>query len=481
MATHRIPQLSKSRYQAGLQCPLRLWLGEHRPECGTPRSAGQLAILESGREVGEAARQLFPGGVLVEEGARAHESAVTRTLMLLGDLHVPAIFEAAFTHANVRIRVDVLERLGEGRFGLREVKSATRLKSSHPSDLAIQLWVLRGLGLDIASVELIHVDRGFERSSEPIDWKAFFARTDAAPRVEPLLCEIDDRVQQMNGTLSATDQPIVEPGSQCLNPYPCEFFAHCTADKTEEWFVSRKRVREELRLRWLESARTGEVWLSGNLPGALEQTRPPVWYLDFEALTPAAPLYKGTHPYQAIAFQWSLHRRDEDGRITHDQFLAEGDVDPRRATAESLLAALSGDDAPVIVYSSYEDRQLADMAAHAPDLADGLEALRSRLVDLLPILRAGIYHPRFRGSFSLKAVGPVLAPQVDYGDLDGVADGTAAARAFAQIASGRVGDDEAARLRGELLAYCKLDTRALMEVHRAIERRVAANVAKDTR
>jgi hypothetical protein len=47
----------------------------------------------------------------------------------MSDEHVPAIFEAAFDYDNICIRVDVLERLAHGRWGLREVKS-----SSGPKD-----------------------------------------------------------------------------------------------------------------------------------------------------------------------------------------------------------------------------------------------------------------------------------------------------------------------------------------------------------
>jgi hypothetical protein len=38
-----------------------------------------------------------------------------------------AIFEAAFEYEDIRIRVDVLERLAPGTWGLREVKRSTRL------------------------------------------------------------------------------------------------------------------------------------------------------------------------------------------------------------------------------------------------------------------------------------------------------------------------------------------------------------------
>ena len=100
--------LSKSKYIAGLQCPRRLWLASHQPEAGAPPSG---ARLDEGAEIGRRARELFADGALVDDAAWRHGEAVARTRALLSDPQVGAIFEAAFEHAGVRIRVDVLERL----------------------------------------------------------------------------------------------------------------------------------------------------------------------------------------------------------------------------------------------------------------------------------------------------------------------------------------------------------------------------------
>ncbi len=101
-----------------------------------------------------------------------------------------------------------------------------------------------------------------------------------------------------------------------------------------------------------------------------------------------------------------------------------------------------------------------------PDLALELNALISRLADPLTIVRSHTYYPGYRGSFSLKTVAPTLAPELDYGKLDGVAGGLEASAAYWYIASGEIKDsDKKSRLRRELLNYCQLDTEALMKVH----------------
>jgi hypothetical protein len=84
------------------------------------------------------------------------------------------------------------------------------------------------------------------------------------------------------------------------------------------------------------------------------------------------------------------------------------------------------------------------------------------------MIRSSVYFAEFRGSLSIKSVGPTLAPHVRYDDLGDVAEGVGAAAAFVRIATGAVSGAEQERLRAALLEYCKRDTLALMEVHRAL-------------
>jgi hypothetical protein len=488
----RRPHLTKSKYLAGLQCDKRVWLQCRRPKLATPPDAATLALFATGAEVGVHAQRLFPGGVLVREGPAHHARAVRRTQALLADSAVPAIFEAAFDHAGVRIRVDVLERLGDGRVGLREVKSSTRLKAEHVEDLAVQRFVLEGSGVEVASTELVHVNRAYIRGEGGIDWPRFFERVDCADDVEEALCELPDRVGAMAALVAQREPPRVEPGPHCGSPHACEFWDYCTRRKPSDWIFRLPRLQptrfEELRRCGCE--RIGEIpsrvrltalqtrvrevllsrraFVSETLAEALRPLEGAAWFLDFETMNPAIPLYVGARPFEVIPFQWSLHHLGRGGQLEHCAFLAEGPSDPRRALAESLLTALAADDAPIAVYSSYERTQLRALAKRFPDLAEPLGAVAARLVDLLPIVRAHVYHPAFGGSFSLKAVAPALVSGFDYAGLGEVREGAAASAAFAHIACGNVEPEEEARLRRDLLAYCAHDTLALVELYRAL-------------
>jgi hypothetical protein len=218
-----------------------------------------------------------------------------------------------------------------------------------------------------------------------------------------------------------------------------------------------------------DATASGNPYIATDLGRLLDTFGPPACYLDFEAMMPPIPLYEGTRPYQTIQFQWSLHTIDGDNLLNHKEFLADGVNDPRREFAETLIDALTFSIDPIIVYSAYEKTRLKELAADFPDLSTALNALIARLVDLLPIVRSAIYFPEFGFSNSIKSVAPALCPGFSYDDLDGVADGGAASAAFLQLASGGITDPgEVCQLRAELLAYCKRDTLAMVEVHQAL-------------
>jgi len=472
-AARTAPRLSKSRYLAGLQCERQLWLRAHRPELATPPDPGQQAVFEMGHEVGRRAHALFPGGVLVDEPHDGHAAALARTRALLADRGVPAVFEGAFEHRGVRIRADVLERLAGGAFGLREVKASTSVHPVHLPDVAIQKWVLQGCGLAVPSAEVVHVDGGFVRGAGEMgaeDWRRFFVRADVTARVDAQLAELAPRVDGMHGVLGRAAEPEVEPDGHCRRPYLCPFWSHCTAGKPPEWIVVTRRLAGGRRVACLEAARSGRPYVAPELPRVLAGLEAPVWYLDFETIAPAIPILPGTRPFEAVAAQWSLHRLDTAGRIEHRAFLAPGPGDPRRSAARSLLGALRSDPAPVVVWSGYESQVLRALAGALPDLGIALADVRGRLVDLYDVVRRYVYHPAFRGSFSLKDVAPALVPGFGYGDLRGVADGASAASALLRLVAGELPPLDEASLREALLAYCERDTRALVEVHAALRK-----------
>lgn len=142
------------------------------------------------------AHLLFPGGVVVQEKPWEHAAAVARTAALMADRSVPAIFEAAFEHAGLRIRVDVLERRARGYWGMYEVKSSGEVKDHHYDDVAVQIYVLRGSGIRLSSTEILHVNKDYVRGRTGISWSKFFSRVDVKTEAKRRLDGIETRLKK---------------------------------------------------------------------------------------------------------------------------------------------------------------------------------------------------------------------------------------------------------------------------------------------
>jgi hypothetical protein len=487
----RSTHLTKSKYISGLRCPRKLWLDVHQPLPFEPSPLGSPADI--GTRVGLKAHALVPGGVAVETPLWKHAEGRARTDALIADAAVPGIFEAVLAYDDIRVHVDVLERDGDG-WCLGEVKASTAVKDTHLDDIAVQVYVARGMGLDIRRAELVHIDTAYVRGEGDIDWAEYFARTDVTAEVEARLPGLPARIDVQKAVLAQPAAPEIAPDRwRCLSPYPCDHWAACTASKPASWINGLYRISkaqfDRLTAAGIERIEDApdralnarqilirDVMLSGTPHVSPDLTRdlaaygPPCFHLDFETLGAAIPPYPGTHPYQRIPFQWSVHHLDADGSLTHWEYLAEGRADPRRELAETLVSVLGGSDTPVIVYNqSFEIGVLRELQALLPDLADALRGIEGRVKDLYRLTCDHTYFPGYENSYSLKTVGPTLAPEVDYASLDGVAGGQDAAATFARIVLDMLEPEEdEAEIRDSLRAYCKLDTLATVRAQQKL-------------
>lgn len=181
-------------------------------------------------------------------------------------------------------------------------------------------------------------------------------------------------------------------------------------------------------------------------------------------LAPAVPVFPGTRPYEKLPFQFSCHVLYADGRIEHRGHLDLSGEEPSRRCAEALLTALDGT-GTVFVYTGYEQRVIDGLASRIPDLATGLAAINNRLVDLYPLTKKHFYHPDMRGSWSLKKVLPVVAPELSYAAGE-VQDGNAASAAWIEAQRPGITPARRAVLAAELTRYCVLDTEGLLRLAR---------------
>jgi hypothetical protein len=494
------PRLSKTRYISGRQCHLKLWYDCYERELGAEVDAVTQAIFDTGHEVGRLARLRYPGGVLVEADHLHAQDAMAQTRALLADDGVTAIFEAAFEFREVLVRVDVLERSHRGGFNLIEVKSGTTPKLVNEHDVAVQMWVLRGAGIDVVSAALLTLNRGYVFNGKHLDVYRLFRYHDLYDLTADHLPWIGEDVTRLHSVLSAERSPDIDPGDHCFDPYDCGYYEFCTRDwESLEHPVTelprlRSAKRERLASQAIEeigdipddfslskpqamvrlSVITGSEHVSANLQAVLSQVSYPIRYLDFESFNPAIPRYAGTRCYDAIPFQFSMHVEDDSGHYSHREFLWTEQGDPRRPLAEALLAA-AGDDGTICVYSGFERSVIKALSRELPDLSPALDGLLERLWDLLKVVQGNYYHPDFHGSFSIKCVLPVLVPGMGYGDLS-IADGREASTAY-QNSLECVDPGERQHIHDALRQYCRKDTLAMLELRRALAAKAGTDAA----
>jgi hypothetical protein len=482
-------RLSKSRFQMGLQCPKALWLLTHEPGLADPVPESRQHIFDTGTRVGELARERFTGGVLVAEDYTQPTEALETTNRLLTD-PPPAIFEAAVEHDGVFVRPDALVRIAPDLWDLYEVKSSTRVKPENITDVAVQAWVLEGAGLRIRRAYLMHLDNSYVYQGGAYDLDQLFTAEDVTERVRGWMPEVPQRVAEFREMLGGPE-PTIAIGRHCDSPYDCSFFGHCHEFLPDRSVVELPRISPRLldaliadgiyaiadipldypglssaQREVCELARSGGSRLVGDVASALSELDYPLHFLDFETFMSALPLFKDTRPYQQVPFQWSDHVLGEDGSLQHREFLFESRADPRSAFVESLVDA-TADAGSIVVYSSFENSRLNELARDFPGFADAIARVQKHLFDLLPVVRAHVRHPDCLGSSSIKAVLPALVPDLSYQDLT-IAEGGTASLEFLRYQLGQKDDDEAALMFANLREYCARDTTAMVRVLEAL-------------
>lgn len=478
--------LSKSRLMSYRQCKKKLYLETHYRELAE-YGDDTLQAFATGHQVGDLSRELFGEGPYISPENNLKQ-ALQETDELLKRNIDQTLYEATVQHRGLLIRADVLKQSGNA-LDLIEVKASTALKEDvHLPDCAVQAWVFDQIGKPLRSVSLAHINNQFVYKTKG-HYEGLLSVVDVTEAIQPLKQQVDswvgDALQVING-----EMPEIGIGSHCHKPYPCPFLGHCSPEPTDypiSALGSNTVAVRNLTAQGIEDIRDVpfdalstdnqvRIWKATleDVPfvdpealGVLKSLDYPRYYLDFETISFAVPIWLGTRPYQQLPFQWSCHIEPAPDKLEHLEFLADTPESPMRAVAESMLKAL-GPEGPILVYSSFEASRIRELAEQYPDLREPLLALLPRLVDLLPIVKAGFYHRDMQGSRSIKAVLPVLAPDLSYQALGEIQHGGAAAAGFGALLNPETPDDRRSQLRSDLLEYCKLDTLAMVRVKDAL-------------
>lgn len=491
--------LSKSIYVNVWRCPKGAWINKYHPEW-VVITEDQQARFDTGHEVGDIAQGMFGPFVDVtackEDGSLNKSEMIRRTAEEM-EKGTPVICEAAFSYEGLYCAVDLLRKDGDG-WAAYEVKSSTQLKDYYIADVSYQKYVLENCGVRLTGVYLVNIDNSYVLGPEGLDPAGFFrindlweAASQAQQETVPGVLETAERV------LGCADEPGWEPTEACKD---CNLFGCCSRDLPRPnvfdlygMYMKTKlkhfraglvsfadlenagiKLNDKQQRQIEYSLREKGVFADpGKLKEFLSSLTYPLYFLDFETMGLAIPVYVGTRPFEQIPFQYSLHYMEgEGGELLHKEFLAESGTDPRRAVAEALCRDIPADGCVTAFHKSTECGILRKLAEQFPDLADHLNAIADNIVDLLVPFQSGWYYRKeIGGSFSIKSVLPAICPddpELDYHGLENIHNGTEAMSMYPKMKD--MEPEEREKIRGSLLAYCRLDTLAMVKVWEELKR-----------
>lgn len=472
--TDRPLPLTKSDFLEARRCPASHAVRTKLPDrfASAPPSAYDLMLMEEGKAVHAAARHWLAAS---EEWSHASYEVVFES-----DCGLVARADAALLHENDA--VDLLE-----------VKASTK-PDTHLVDLAFQAVTARRSGKHVGRCILVHLDSAWR--CDPASAQPPFIARDVTEAIRALEIQVEAEIAEIRSM--EANPPLSGAGCECrflgaikkrcpafdfLNPTVPPLSAHLLPR------ISGARLRKldaEGRLA-IQDVRPEDVTpaqsphLSALRSGKPHIDRPairdflagllfPLHFYDYETHARAIPNARGHGPHMQVPVQFSLHVLHADGRIDHHEFLAASE-----GQEDELVAALQAASASSGTFISwnmaFEKGRNAVLASLLPHRADFLAAVDGRTVDLMAPFRGDLVHPGFGGSASIKHVLPVICPDLAY-PTDDVHDGAGAIAAWREMVSAP-GTPRAGDLRRQLLAYCRLDTFAMVRIYRHLVELVA--------
>ena len=449
---------------------------------------------DSGHQVGDIARRLYDpkgSGAMLDPGKDGLENVFAKTQQLLRS--PKPIFEAGFRTEEALAFADVMvptRKGGKVVWKMVEVKSSTSVKNYHLDDAAIQVFIARANGVELSSASVACIDSDWVYQGNG-NYLGLLYETDVTEQSLSRELEVRKWIADAQCVIASAQEPAVKVSSHCNVPFECGFSAYCQSQMPvanhpisqlpgrlskplrelieAQDLTDLQEVPDELlndrQLRVKHAALSGTTFFdAAGAAKALKQHKLPAYFMDFETIQFAIPIWKGTRPYQQIPFQFSVHRLSRTGELEHESFVDLTGEDPSREFSKALIAAC-GDQGPVFAYNAvFEKSRILELAARFPRLGSALKRLAERVIDLLPIARDHYYHPDQQGSWSIKAVLPSLCPDLDYDQLDGVQNGGMAMEAYTEALNPTTTPERRAQIERQLVAYCALDTLALVRL-----------------
>ncbi len=498
--------LSKTDFLIARECNKNAWLKVHRPEVykANPLSGFELNIIETGNVIDELARDLFPGGVLVED---RNDTAYTNELIAK---RTPIIYQPVFSTGEYLAVADIIvwnERTEV--YDLYEVKSSSasregdgeggRREQEYLIDLAFQKVVMDAVNIPLGTLNLVRLNKQYVRSGE-LFVPELFLKLNFTDEVNALILDIEGQMAGVREYLLKESEPAghCDCWSKSKNNH-CTTFAYSNPE-LPEYSVhqisrignSKKKlealIEDEIidihdvpvdfeltdnQRRQVDVAQSGRTYIDEAGVGEfLARLEYPLAFIDYESYPSAIPRFFGYRPYQQIPFQFSLHVIDSPGaEVVHTDFIHTGDTNPDEGFLAAMQAQLPASGSVLVWNKTFEMMVNKQLAERVPRYQEFIAGVQDRIVDLIEPFggKTAVYvHPGFLGRTTIKLVLPTLVPELSYKDLE-IQEGGTASDTWNRIALGEYDEEEKQRKTNALLEYCRLDTLAMVKIWEVLE------------
>lgn len=488
-------KLTKTDYLIFRDCGKNAWLKVHKPEIyhAKPLSAFDEGIIETGNEVDALARDLFPGGVLLESRDASEET------MELVNNETPIIYQPVFETDIYKVVCDILvwNPLFEV-YDLYEVKASNSGEDKkakddlYSYDIAFQYLVLKELNIPIGRLYLVRLNSEYVREVD-LDIRQLFSVEDFTERVKEISETVAIEMKNAYEILSNETEPFgnckcITRGrsSHCTtfsysNPEVPAYSVHDISrigssksklaelvdskifrieDVPDDFPLSEKQANQVM------ATKLDKVFIKKEeIKEFLDDIKGPIAFLDYETFAAGIPRFTGFSPFNQITFQFSLHVVDDVNKEpSHAEFIHTKNTNPDEEIILALKKQMPASGHVVTWNKSFEMGRNKDLARRNPEHKGFLDDLNSRIIDLMDIFsNQHFVHPKFKGKTSIKYILPVLAPDLSYKALD-IKEGATASNTWDQIVSGELEEEVAKEKTEHLLTYCKLDTYAMYRI-----------------
>ena len=303
-------------------------------------SIEQRAKFQRGTDVGMLAHEVFPGGIDMSPNSPSQfPKKAQETMENLSNPEVKVMYEAVFQYNDTLIMLDILVRDGD-RWLAVEVKSSLRLSDTYYNDAALQYYVLHGCGVPLSDFRLMYLNGDYVKEG-PIDVKQLFKMESVMDYVIEREAFVAQNVKRLKAVVALPHSPVVNIGTQCHNPYPCDFQGHCWKLIPKNSFLFTTAMDDEaLFQNYFNGVNTNGKMLQSLEPDSeeahqIEALDTNSYYIDYKILyslapqpkpksiaylnlllnRPAVPELDGTKPYEEMILAFALKGEHETSAV----------------------------------------------------------------------------------------------------------------------------------------------------------------------